>query len=66
MASYSIPNMNCGGCVRGVTHAIRGVDDEAVVAADLPTKTVQVASRADASAIVAALKAAGFEATPVG
>lgn len=63
MANYLISNMNCGGCVRGVTSAIRGLDDQAAVTADLPTKTVNVESRVEPIAIVNALKAAGFEAS---
>ncbi|MGC1301873.1 MAG: heavy-metal-associated domain-containing protein [Caulobacteraceae bacterium] len=62
MQRFSVPEMNCGGCVRGVTRAITGLDPEAVVEADLEAKTIAVSSRSDGAAIVEALKTAGFEA----
>lgn len=65
MTRYSISNMNCGGCVKGVTKAIHALDDQAGVTADLPTKTVKVDSHSDTASIVAALKAAGFEASAI-
>ena len=55
-------NMACGGCVRGVTRAIQGIDPAAEVKADLDTRNVEVKTGADRQAVVAALAEAGFEA----
>ncbi len=46
--------------MRGVQAAIRSVDPGAEVAADLPTRQVQVTSQAPRDRLVAALTEAGF------
>lgn len=58
-----IENMTCGGCVRGVTQAIRSVDPAAGINAALETRDVAVETVAPRAQVVAALAAAGFEAT---
>lgn len=60
MLSLHIPNMNCGGCARGVTAAIRSVDAEARVNPDLPARTVVVETNLPEAAVRAALAEAGF------
>jgi copper chaperone len=60
MLSLHIPNMNCGGCARGVTAAIRAVDAEARVESDLPARTIAVETRLPEAAVRAALADAGF------
>lgn len=60
MISLHIPNMNCGGCARGVTSAIREVDAAAEVTPDLPSRTIAVASSASEAALRKALAEAGF------
>lgn len=57
---FHIQDMTCGGCVRGVSAAIRSVDPEAEVKADLETRRVEVQTRAPREALVAALTEAGF------
>lgn len=57
---FHIENMTCGGCVRGVTAAIRAVDPQARIEADPETRRVEVTSSADRAHLVVALKAAGF------
>jgi copper chaperone len=57
---FHIENMTCSGCARGVAHAIRAVDPEAVVTADPPSRTVRVQSSAAQEALEAALREAGF------
>lgn len=59
---FHVENMTCGGCVRGVTRAIQGIDPAAEVTADLDTRNVEVKTGADRQAVVAALAEAGFEA----
>ena len=62
---FHIENMTCGGCVRGVTKAIRSVDPAAEVKADIPSHKVEVTSTRPAEAFLPALEGAGFEAVPV-
>lgn len=65
MIRFTVPDMTCGGCVRGVTRAIRGVDSEARVEADPVTREVRVeGTRADEAALLDALAEAGFPAEP--
>lgn len=60
MITFHIPNMNCGGCARGVTSAIRQVDASAEVAPDLQGRSVAVQSSASEARLRDALTAAGF------
>jgi copper chaperone len=57
---FHIETMTCGGCARGVTKAIQGVDAGATVTADPPNRRVDVTSTAPRDQIVAALTEAGF------
>lgn len=60
---FNIPNMTCGGCVRGVTASIQHVDPQAQVNVDLTAQTVEVTSQLDAKTIQQALEADDFPAT---
>lgn len=60
MLSLHIPNMTCGGCVRGVTAAIRAIDAAARVEPDLPARTIAVETRLPEAAVREALSEAGF------
>ncbi|MDF0377593.1 heavy-metal-associated domain-containing protein [Methylophilus sp. YYY-1] len=57
---FHIENMTCGGCARGVTSAIKAVDPAASIAADPPTRTVNVETMVARDEIVSALINAGF------
>ncbi|MDP2081066.1 heavy-metal-associated domain-containing protein [Pseudotabrizicola sp.] len=57
---FHIETMTCGGCARGVTKAIQGVDAAATVQADPPNRRVDVTTTAPRDRIVAALTEAGF------
>ncbi|WP_075223102.1 heavy-metal-associated domain-containing protein [Acuticoccus yangtzensis] len=59
----SIPTMHCGGCVKGVTHAVEKVDKDATVRTDLATHEAIVETRASEADILASLEKAGFPAT---
>ena len=61
---FHIENMTCGACVRGVTHAVRTVDPDATVDADLGSRHVEIASSARPEAVAEAIRKAGFEAAP--
>lgn len=60
MLSLHIPNMNCGGCARGVTATIRSVDAEARVEPDLPALTIAVETTLPETAVREVLAEAGF------
>lgn len=64
MLKLHIPNMACGGCARGVTAAIRGVDPDAQVVPDLQAREVEVVMVAstEATAFLSALARAGYKA----
>ena len=55
-----IEKMTCGGCARGVTAAIRTVDEAAVIKADPAPRLVEVETTALPGALTAALEAAGL------
>ncbi|WP_371421481.1 heavy-metal-associated domain-containing protein [Tardiphaga sp.] len=63
MIDFKVQGMTCGGCVRGVTNALKRVDADAVVDVDLAGKTVSVNSTADAQQLKQAIEKAGFAVT---
>ena len=54
---FTIPDMDCGACVRAITEAVYRQDAAATVQADLATKRVQVSGEGD---FAAAIEHAGF------
>lgn len=65
MLRFTIPNMVCGGCAKGVIRAIQGVDAQAKVQVDTAEREVRVENRtADEAIFLAALAGAGFPAGP--
>lgn len=62
--NLSIPDMNCGHCRASVTRALTELDPQAKVAVDLAARTAQVDTTAPLPAVIAALDAVGFTATP--
>ena len=61
MTKYNVPDMSCGHCKAAVEKAIEGIGASAAV--DLDAKTVEV-SGASEQAVIEALKAEGYPATP--
>lgn len=57
----TLPHMTCGHCEKAVTAAVKSVDPEALVQVDLPSHRVRIHSAQPEAAILAALKAAGYE-----
>jgi copper chaperone CopZ len=57
---FTVPDMDCQGCVNSITAAIHRLDAGASVAADLATKRVMVDSDVAAD-FAGAIKQAGFE-----
>jgi len=58
--SFEIPAMTCGHCVRAITEAVKAVDPQAELSADLAAHRVQVSSSAPRAALVASLAEAGY------
>jgi copper chaperone len=56
-----VPDMHCDGCIRALTGAVRGVDDQATLEADLTSRQVRVASAAAPEALAAAMRDAGID-----
>lgn len=62
MMRFRVSNMACGGCAKGVTAAVRGVDPRAEVQVRLDRREVAVESAtADADTVNRALRDAGWE-----
>lgn len=61
---FTVPDMDCGGCVRSITQAIHQLDATATVEADLNSKDVSVTGKADAKTYASAIENAGFTVTP--
>lgn len=60
---FSIPNMTCNGCARGVTAIIQDLDPNATVQVNLSDKTIQVQSKLSVEQIKNALDNDDFPAT---
>lgn len=60
MLKLHIPNMSCGGCVRGVTAAIREIDATAEVVPDLSDRTVTLKTDCAEAEVRKTLAEAGF------
>ncbi len=60
----SIPGMMCGGCVANVEEALNSQPGVDRVDVDLDSKTARVNTDASVSDLVAAVRAAGYEAEP--
>lgn len=65
MKSFNVPDMNCGQCTTAIERAIKAIDPTAIVACELNTRTVAVASFVSDRAVSEAIRGAGYEvATP--
>ncbi|MBH1963506.1 MAG: heavy-metal-associated domain-containing protein [Comamonadaceae bacterium] len=52
--------MTCGGCAKYVTKAVLSVDPQALIETDAPAREVRVKSALDESALLTALREAGY------
>lgn len=64
MARFRIPDIHCDGCIRSLTSAVRDLDDQATLQADLTTKLVRVETTASDDAVAEAIRDAGFTVEP--
>jgi copper chaperone len=58
----TIPDMTCGHCRASVEAAVAGAAPGARVAVDLDSRRVVIEGPADADRVLAAVRAAGFDA----
>lgn len=63
MQHYTVPDMTCGHCVRAIEKAVKGVDAQATVQADVAAKRVSVDTAESGERIVQALRDAGYDST---
>ena len=63
MYELQVEGMTCGHCVKAVTRSVQAVDDTAQVDVDLAGKTVRVETKADITAVKAAIDDAGYTVT---
>lgn len=61
MYTFNVPKMSCGGCVNSIKNAIKKVDDEANVEADISTKTVKIETTLSQKEIVNIMTSAGYQ-----
>lgn len=63
MFRFHVPQMSCGGCLKGVTAALQTVDRQALVEPDLRAREVTVTTKShEPAALLEALKKAGYAA----
>lgn len=63
MVLFTIGNMNCGGCAKGVTSTVKDADPTAKVEVRLDNKQITVnGSSIGSEALIAVLRAAGWKA----
>lgn len=62
---FNVPDMSCNHCTSAIEKAIKALDANAKVEFDLPSRSVAVGSVLDESAVSAAIKDAGYEASIV-
>jgi copper chaperone len=60
MATFTVPDMVCSGCVKAITAAVQRLDPAATVATDLATHRVEIASARPAAELAEAIDSAGF------
>ena len=60
-----VPSMRCGGCLSAVTRALRAIDTNVQVEANLDRREIRVTSSRFGSALRGALRDAGYPAEPV-
>jgi len=65
MHVFHVPDLKCGGCLGFVVRALRDIDHAVHVKADFPARTLRVISTRFESALLRALREAGYPAEPV-
>lgn len=66
MTTFNIPEMTCGHCTAAITTKILEADEGADLRFDLDHHKVEIQSVLDSSALLAAIKYAGYDAKVTG
>lgn len=61
---FHVPDMSCGHCTAVIDKTLKAIDPDATVDSDLTSRTVTIASTKASVTLQAALKEAGYPATP--
>lgn len=61
MITLKIPDMSCGHCIKTIDGAVKSVDPEATIDADLSAHVVTVESGADEALLRQAIADAGYD-----
>ena len=61
MITLTVNNMTCGSCARHIIDAVKGLDPDAQLTIDLPTRAVTVNSQQPVGSIVNAIDAMDYE-----
>lgn len=64
MVSLNVTGMTCEGCAKAVERVIKAQDPRATVKIDLGAGRVEADTAANPAALIAAITAAGYGATP--
>jgi len=64
VATFHVSDIHCDACIRALTGAVRELDRNATLQADLTTKLVNVTTTASDNAVAAAIQDAGFTVEP--
>ncbi|MDD9978092.1 MAG: heavy-metal-associated domain-containing protein [Boseongicola sp.] len=62
---FHVPDMSCAHCTAAITDKITALDPDANVTTELDGHTVEVVTTSSEASVVDAIKAAGYEATPI-
>lgn len=60
---FNVPTMACGGCAATIESAVKALDPQATVEANLAEKTISVTTAKSVDAVTKAIAAAGYPAT---
>ena len=62
---FHVPNMSCGHCTAAITKGIASLDPGAEITTDLDARTVDVTTEQPNEVVIGAIKAAGYDASPI-
>lgn len=65
MLEFNVENMTCGHCVASITKAVKTIEPDADLQADLETHRIKVVGTTNQDAVLNAITDAGFIAHPV-
>ena len=64
MITFHVPDMSCGHCTAKIEKSVQDTDPTALLDFDLDNRRVEIDSADGHDILLAAIKAAGFDASP--